>query len=52
MDIFFVGFLRHSVINILSTVTTYSICGNLLYAGHTTFSAGVVLAPLVAKRLY
>jgi hypothetical protein len=29
MYIFFVGFPRHSVIIILSTVTTYSICGNL-----------------------
>jgi len=45
-------FLRNSVINILSIVTTCSTCGSLLCAVDTAFSASAALAPLVATVRY
>jgi hypothetical protein len=38
MDIFFAGFAQNSVINIYSTLTTFSTCDSLLYFDDSTFS--------------
>jgi len=43
------GFLQNSVINVLSTLTTFSTCGSLLYLDDMAFSTFAILAPLVAK---
>jgi hypothetical protein len=52
MDIFFGGFLSDSEINILSTVTTCSTCGSVLYAVDKAFSTFAVLSPLVTILHY
>jgi hypothetical protein len=52
MDISFGGFPKNSVIDVLSTVTKFSTCDNLLYLDDFAFSTFAILGPLVAKLCF